>query len=223
MRRSEAKPNRADVEAPDVNDAFKERIAGALGGAGLADEAAAATARLLARADREGLVEVAYASFDSPIGVGHVAATERGLVSVGLPNRATDEWVERLATEISPRVVELPGRLDEALRELDQYFAGDRRRFELELDWRLMPPGFYRKVLRATAKLPFGVTSTYGEIAGRAGNRRAYRAAGTALGSNPIPLVVPCHRVLRAGGVLGHYGGGPEMKEFLLRLEGAIE
>ena len=195
----------------------------ALGTAELSAPAEAAAARLLERADREGLVEVAYASFESPVGVGHIAATDRGIVSVGLPNRDADDFVEQLAEEISPRVLELPRRLDEALRELDQYFAGERRRFELELDWSLVPHGFYGKVLRATARVPFGVTSTYGAIAGEAGNPRAYRAAGTALGSNPIPIIVPCHRVLRSGGVLGDYGGGPELKAFLLRLEGAIE
>ena len=141
---------------------------------------------------------------------------------VALPNEGARRPLERLAADVSPRILELPGRLDEARRELDEYFAGRRREFDLELDWRLVRPGFYGRVLRETAKLPFGVTTSYGEIAARAGNPRAYRAAGTALGHNPIPLVVPCHRVLRAGGELGDYGGGPEMKEFLLRLEGAI-
>ena len=190
--------------------------------AGAPGEAEAASKRVIELADREGLAEVAYASFDSPIGTGHVAATERGIVAVGLPNRAEDDFLAELATEISPRVLELPSRLDEARRELDQYFDRDRERFELELDWRLVPRGFYGRVLRATAKLPFGATATYGEMAGRAGNARAFRAAGTALGSNPIPIVVPCHRVVRAGGELGEYGGGPRMKEFLLRLEGAL-
>ena len=190
--------------------------------AGAPGEAEAASKRVIELADREGLADVAYASFDSPIGTGHVAATERGIVAVGLPNRAEDDFLAELATEISPRVLELPSRLDEARRELDQYFDRDRERFELELDWRLVPRGFYGRVLRATAKLPFGATATYGEMAGRAGNARAFRAAGTALGSNPIPIVVPCHRVVRAGGELGEYGGGPRMKEFLLRLEGAL-
>jgi methylated-DNA-[protein]-cysteine S-methyltransferase len=123
---------------------------------------------------------------------------------------------------VSPRVLELPRRLDEARGELEQYFDGSRREFELEIDWRLVRRGFYGRVLRNTAKLPFGVTSTYGEIAARSGNPRAYRAAGTALGTNPIPIVVPCHRVLRTGGAIGDYGGGPEMKRGLLELEGAI-
>jgi methylated-DNA-[protein]-cysteine S-methyltransferase len=192
-------------------------------GAGIADDAAAAAARLSERVEREQLADVAYATFDSPLGTGLVAATARGLVRVALPNEEPETAVERLAAELSPRVMELPGRLDDARRELDQYFEGRRREFDLELDWSLARPGFYSRVLHETAKLPFGATASYAEIAGRAGNPRAYRAAGTALGSNPIPIVVPCHRIVLAGGRLGNYGGGPRMKEFLLRLEGAIE
>lgn len=206
--------SRADVIAPEITRLFGE---------GTESGAAAAARRFAERADTEGLADVAYASCDSPFGVVHIAVTTRGLVSVALPNRSEDEFLLELAREISPRVLELPGRLDRVRRELDEYFSGARRAFDLELDWRLVRSGFYRRVLNETAKLPFGVTSTYGEIAGRAGNPRAYRAAGTALGSNPIPLVVPCHRVLRAGGVLGQYGGGEAMKEGLLVLEGAIE
>lgn len=191
--------------------------------AGLGGDAAEAAGRVKQRADREGLADVAYGRYESPLGPGYVAATARGVVSVGLPNRAEDEFLADVARGLSPRILELPGRIDEARRELDEYFSGERRRFELELDWRMVRRGFYGRVLRATAKLPFGATSTYGEIAARAGNPRASRAAGTALGVNPIPIVVPCHRVLRAGGLIGHYGGGPEMKAFLLRLEGAIE
>jgi methylated-DNA-[protein]-cysteine S-methyltransferase len=107
-------------------------------------------------------------------------------------------------------------------RELDQYFDGKRDRFELPVDWRLSHPGFYRRVLRATARVPFGEMITYRDAAERAGNPRAFRAAGTALGSNPTPIVVPCHRVIRSDGEIGNYGGGPEMKRFLLELEHAI-
>ena len=191
-------------------------------GAGIAEESVHAAERLRERADREGLADVAYASYDSPLGTGYVAATTRGVVSVGLPNLSLESFLDQLATGVSPRVLELPARLDEARRELDEYFAGERRDFAVELDWSLVRGGFYGRVLRETARLPFGATSTYGEIAARAGNARAYRAAGTALGANPIPIVVPCHRVLRAGGLIGDYGGGPAMKEFLLRLEGAF-
>lgn len=190
--------------------------------AGVAEDAEAAAARLTERAEAEGLVDVAYATYDSPVGTGIVAATERGLVSVGLPNHDLEDLLERLAVTISPRVLEAPARLDTARRELDQYFAGSRREFDLELDWRMITPGFYARVLRATSRLPFGATSTYGEIASEAGNPRAYRAAGTALGNNPLPLVIPCHRIVRTGGDIGNYGGGRPMKEFLLRHERAL-
>jgi methylated-DNA-[protein]-cysteine S-methyltransferase len=189
---------------------------------GIEQASGEAAERLVRRAEREGLADVAYAPYDSPLGTGYVAATERGLVSVALPNRELDEFVGGLAARISPRVLELPGRLDQALRELEQYFEGSRREFDLELDWRLVRSEFSSRVLHETAKVPFGVTASYAEVAGRAGNPRAYRAAGSALGRNPIPLVVPCHRVLQSGGRLGEYGGGPEMKEWLLRMEGAI-
>jgi methylated-DNA-[protein]-cysteine S-methyltransferase len=178
--------------------------------------------RLAARANEEGLVDVAYATLDTPLGTGMVAATPKGLVRVGLPNEEVEEVLARLARDVSPRVLEFPARLDEARRELDEYFEGRRDRFELTLDWRLSHPGFYRRVLRATARVPFGEVITYAEAAQRAGNPRAFRAAGTALGSNPIPIVVPCHRVIRAGGEIGNYGGGPQMKRFLLKLEGAV-
>jgi methylated-DNA-[protein]-cysteine S-methyltransferase len=188
------------------------------------DDAASASARRLSeRADREGLAEVAYATYESPLGMGLVAATDRGLVRVALPNTDIEEALADLATAVSPRVLELPARLDRERRELDEYFSGRRHEFDLDLDWRLIGPGFYRKVLRTTLrKLPFGTTASYGEVAAWAGNPRAYRAAGSALAHNPLALVVPCHRVLRSGGDIGNYGGGPEMKEFLLRLEGAI-
>ena len=178
--------------------------------------------RLAARANQEGLVDVAYATVDTPLGTGLVAATPKGLVRVALPNERVENVLVQLAEGVSPRVLEFPTRLDEARRELDEYFEGRRDRFELPLDWRLSHPGFYRRVLRATARVPFGEVITYGEAADRAGNPRAFRAAGTALGSNPIPIVVPCHRVIRAGGEIGNYGGGPQMKRFLLELEGAL-
>ena len=178
--------------------------------------------RLAARANQEGLVDVAYATVDTPLGTGLVAATPKGLVRVALPNERVENVLTQLSEGVSPRVLEFPARLDEARRELNEYFEGTRDRFELPLDWRLSHPGFYRRVLRATARVPFGEVITYGEAADRAGNPRASRAAGTALGSNPIPIVVPCHRVIRAGGDIGNYGGGPQMKRFLLGLEGAL-
>lgn len=186
------------------------------------DDSASLAGAFAERAAAEGVARVSYATVDTPIGPTRVAATRRGLVAVSLPNRSLDEFLEELAAGVSPRLVEAPGALDEERRELEEYFAGSRTAFDLPLDWQLVPGGFYRKVLRATARLPFGVTATYGEIAGAAGNPRAHRAAGTALGSNPIPIVVPCHRIVRTGGDPGNYGGGPEMKRWLLKLEGAL-
>jgi methylated-DNA-[protein]-cysteine S-methyltransferase len=178
--------------------------------------------RLAARASEEGLLDVAYTSADSPFGPLLLATTPKGLVRVGLPNQDADELLVDLATRVSPRVLEAPARLDEARRELDLYFAGKLTEFDLPLDWQLSKD-FRRKVLRAIARIPYGQTRSYTQMATSAGNERAVRAAGTACGTNPIPLVVPCHRVLRSGGALGGYGGGVPMKEELLRLEGVLD
>jgi methylated-DNA-[protein]-cysteine S-methyltransferase len=177
------------------------------------------TVDLTERAAAEGLLDVAYATVDSPLGQLLVAATPRGLVR--LSYGAEGEVLEDLADRLSPRILEAPARLDEVRRELDEYFDGRRSEFDLPIDWSLTR-GFTGKVLRATARIDFGKTSTYAEVAGRAGSPRAVRAAGNALGANPIPVVVPCHRVLRTGGALGGYTGGVERKEFLLRLEGVL-
>jgi methylated-DNA-[protein]-cysteine S-methyltransferase len=178
--------------------------------------------RLMLRADAEGLVDVAYAETDSPVGRLLVAATPRGLVRVSFPRESQDEVLGELAERLSPRVLEAPARLDEVRRELDQYFAGSRHEFDLPLDWSLTSSEFRRRVLERTARIPYGETASYREVAAAAGNDRAVRAAGTALGANPIPIVVPCHRVLRTGGALGGYGGGLERKRFLLELESGL-
>jgi methylated-DNA-[protein]-cysteine S-methyltransferase len=175
--------------------------------------------RLADAADAAGLVDVACATYDAPVGELLLAATPRGLVKVSFDVEDPDVTLQRLARDVSPRILARPARLDAARRQLDEYFAGERREFGLDLDWRLSS-GFRRRVLRATARIPFGGTSTYSSIASAAGSPRAHRAAGTALGANPLPIVVPCHRVLRSGGALGGYGGGLDMKEQLLRLEG---
>jgi methylated-DNA-[protein]-cysteine S-methyltransferase len=180
------------------------------------------TAGFAARAEEAGLLDVAFAVADSPFGAITLAATPTGLVKVGLPNQDPEDVLEDLATRVSPRVLEAPARLDEVRRELDLYFDGRLQRFEVPLDWRLTRGEFRRRVLRRTARIPFGQTLSYTEVAADAGNPRAQRAAGSALGSNPIPIVVPCHRVLRTGGALGGYGGGLPLKESLLRLEGAL-
>ena len=182
---------------------------------------AAITVRLAARAEREGLLEVAYCEIDSPVGPLLASATSRGLVALGLPNFSVDEQLALLSARISPRLLEAPARLDQVRRELEEYFEGGRRDFDLDLDWRLTG-GFTRKVLSATARIPFGETRSYVQMATSAGSPRASRAAGSALGSNPIPIVVPCHRVLRTGGALGGYAGGLDVKRRLLDLEGVL-
>jgi methylated-DNA-[protein]-cysteine S-methyltransferase len=178
--------------------------------------------RLRERAAAEGLLDVAYASTDSPFGQLLMAQTPVGLVRIGLPNQDSEELLEELATKVSPRVLEAPAAFDETRRELDLYFEGKLDRFRLPLDWSLSD-GFRLRVLHGIAAIPYGETRTYTEMARRAGNERAVRAAGTACGKNPIPVVVPCHRVLRSGGGLGGYGGGLPMKESLLELEGVLD
>lgn len=177
--------------------------------------------QLTDRADAEGLLDVGYATVDTPFGPLLVASTRQGLVKISFPStHDTETTLEDLAMQISPRVLESPARLDEVRRQLDLYFGGRLRKFDLALDWQLSR-GFRRRALRAIDRIPYGKTRSYTEIARSAGNERAVRAAGTACGSNPIPIIVPCHRVLRSGGGLGGYGGGLPMKEALLELEGA--
>ena len=147
--------------------------------------------------------------------------TERGLVRVAFQDEDRDDVLEELSRRLSPRILESARVSDEVRRELDQYFAGERTRFDVTVDRRLIGD-FARKVLGATARVPFGRTTTYGEVATKIGSPRAARAVGNALGSNPIPIVIPCHRVLRSGGALGGYGGGVDRKQRLLHLEGAI-
>jgi methylated-DNA-[protein]-cysteine S-methyltransferase len=183
--------------------------------------AAAAAQRLSARIAAEGLADVTYAPADSPLGTLLLAATGRGLVRVAFPEEGIDSVLERLARLISPRIVEAAAPLEPVRRELDEYFSGARRTFELPLDWALIGP-FGRRVLRVTSEIPYGGVLSYGQVAAGAGSPRGSRAAGNALGANPIPIVIPCHRVLRTGGALGGYGGGPERKRYLLELEGAL-
>jgi len=182
----------------------------------------ALAAEFLRRAEQEGLLDVAYTEIDTPVGRILLAGTRRGLVKVAFPNQPADEVLEQLVQSVSPRVLESPARLDEARRELDRYFEGGLHDFDLPLDWQLTH-GFYRKVLRATAHIPYGQTRSYKQMATKAGSPRAVRATGSALGSNPLPIIVPCHRVLRTGGALGGYGGGLETKQALLELEGALQ
>ena len=167
-----------------------------------------------------GLLDVAYATLDSPVGTLLLASTPAGLVRLAYVDHADQESVlADLAARVSPRVLAVPRRLDEPRRELDEYFAGRRKQFELPIDWSLTR-GFARRVLQATARIPFGSVSSYKQVAAEAGSPRGSRAAGNALGSNPLPIVVPCHRVLHADGGLGGYTGGLERKLVLLRVEG---
>jgi methylated-DNA-[protein]-cysteine S-methyltransferase len=184
------------------------------------DDAARATERAIAAARALGLTDVSYAFEPSPVGELLVAVTPRGLIRLAYnAEESADAVLEELARRVSPRVVEAPAALDEVRRELDEYFDRKRTSFDVPVDWQLHD-GFGRKVLRATARIPFGKVLTYGEVAAKAGSPRGSRAAGNALGSNRIPIVVPCHRVVRSGGKIGGYTGGIERKEYLLELEG---
>jgi len=181
-----------------------------------------AAADLVEAAATEGLLDVAYGFADSPFGRLMVAVTPRGLIRLDYPDRDIDRSLEELASDVSPRILESPRATEAIRRELDEYFEGKRRRFDIRVD--LSPVhGFRRKVLEHTARIPYGSVSTYTEVAAKAGSPRGMRAAGNALGSNPVPIVVPCHRVLRTGGALGGYTGGLDRKVTLLRLEGVLE
>jgi methylated-DNA-[protein]-cysteine S-methyltransferase len=176
-------------------------------------------ARFAHRAVKEGLLDVAYAHADSPLGRLLLAATPRGLACVSYSEfRSEDETLERLAARLSPRVIEAPAQLDDVRRQLDDYFAGQRREFSLPIDWALVGD-FGRRVLGRTAAIPYGAVATYGDVARGIGSPQAARAAGNALGANPMPIVVPCHRVVASGGKVGGYTGGLERKRLLLTLE----
>ena len=173
-----------------------------------------------ARAEREALVEVGYATMDSPIGTLLLAATPEGLVRIAFAEELDAALVE-LAARVSPRILAAPQRLDPARRQLERYFGRGLTRFDLPIDRSLIGP-FARRVLDRTAAIPFGDFLSYSQVAREVGTPLAARAVGNALGSNPIPVVIPCHRVLRTGGKLGGYGGGLPRKRYLLELEGAL-
>ncbi|MGN6378506.1 MAG: methylated-DNA--[protein]-cysteine S-methyltransferase [Gaiellales bacterium] len=175
---------------------------------------------LARRAAAEGLLDVAYADVDAPFGKLLVASTPTGLVRVAFARESHDGVLQELSDRLSPRVLEAPSRLDEVRRELDDYFHGDRQRFEVPIDWSLSR-GFLRDARQACYAIPYGHVVTYSELAEAAGSPRAVRAAGNAMARNPIPIVVPCHRVVRTGGGLGGYGGGLDVKRWLLALEGS--
>ncbi|MEY2514130.1 MAG: methylated-DNA-[protein]-cysteine S-methyltransferase [bacterium] len=186
-------------------------------------ESAALAARTAARAVADGLADAVYALIDAPVGRIVAVATPHGLLRLAyeLENGGVDSILDSVAARLSPRIVEAPAQLDDVRRELDEYFEGRRREFGVRLDWRLVGDGFARRVLEAAVAIPFGSTSTYRDVALAAGSPRGFRAAGNALGHNPIPIVVPCHRVLASSGGLGGYTGGLDRKRLLLGIEGA--
>jgi methylated-DNA-[protein]-cysteine S-methyltransferase len=177
------------------------------------------TAELTQRADAEGLIDVAFERHDSPLGPILIAATHTGIVRVGLPTEDEAAVLDELARRVSGRVLRAPrSALTAARGQLDEYFERRRTDFAVALDWRLTT-GFRRQVLAATAEIPYGQTASYAQVAAQAGSPRAVRAAGTALATNPLPILIPCHRVLKSGGALGQYRGGTAAKASLIELE----
>ncbi len=199
------------MKGPELN-----RLAG-----GAAARSRRAAATIADAAASFGLLDVAYDFAESPFGPLLVAVTPRGVVTIAYPGDDLEAELGRLARAVSPRVLQSARATDAARRELDEYFAGARRKFAVGVDLGLVR-GFTRRVLEQTARIPYGATSSYREVAERAGSPRAMRAAGNALASNPVPIVVPCHRVLHSSGGLGGYTGGLDRKVALLRLEGAL-
>lgn len=177
-------------------------------------------ARLEQHSQDAGILDVAYRTIDTPVGSVLLAATEAGLVRVAFEREDHERVLEMLSEKVSPRLLRSPARLDAVARELDEYFAGRRNAFDLPLDWQLSK-GFRREVLTRLPSIAYGSTASYAFMAAAAGSPRAVRAVGTACATNPLPLVVPCHRVVRSDGSIGQYAGGPEAKRLLLALEHA--
>jgi methylated-DNA-[protein]-cysteine S-methyltransferase len=175
---------------------------------------------LVGDAAAAGLLDVAYRTLDSPVGTLLLAATEQGLVRVAFDIEDHDLVLVDLAEKVSPRIMLSPGRLDPVAHQLSEYFAGGRRSFDLPLDFRLAS-GFRRSVLAHLPDIAYGHTESYAQVALAAGSPRAVRAVGTACAMNPIPVVVPCHRVVRSDGSFGGYRGGAAAKELLLTMEAA--
>jgi methylated-DNA-[protein]-cysteine S-methyltransferase len=176
--------------------------------------------RLVERANAAGLLDVAYRTVDTPIGTLLLAATAAGLVRVAFNREGLDSVLATLAEKVSPRILNAPERLDEVARQLDEYFGGRRRTFDLPLDLSLAK-GFRRLVVGYLPDIGYGHTASYGAVAAAVGNPRAVRAVGTACATNPLPLVVPCHRVIRSDGLIGSYLGGTDAKKALLSMEAA--
>lgn len=177
-------------------------------------------ARLVERADGEGILDLTYQVVGSPIGDLLLAATEEGLVRVAFECEGHDEVLAQLSAQVSPRILRAGRRTDAAARQLEEYFAGRRRSFDLPVDLRGVP-GFRRAVLEHLPRIPYGRTASYAAVASAAGNPAAVRAVGSACSHNPVPVVVPCHRVVRSDGSIGQYLGGADAKVALLALESA--
>ncbi|MDM7853312.1 methylated-DNA--[protein]-cysteine S-methyltransferase [Cellulomonas alba] len=181
-------------------------------------ELAALHERLVRSAADEGLLDVAYRTVDSPVGPLLLARTPAGLVRVAFAVQDHDAALQELSDEVSPRVLEAPRALDDVASELDEYFAGRREAFDVPLDLRLAR-GFRRSVVEHLPSIAYGRTASYAQVAALTGSPRAVRAVGTACALNPLPVVVPCHRVVRSDGSPGRYAGGDDAKLALLALE----
>lgn len=176
--------------------------------------------RLAAAAERDGALDVAYTTIDTPAGELLLAATPQGLVRVAYARQDHEKALEGLADVVSPRILNAPERLDEVRRQIEEYFAGQRTAFDVPLDFRLSK-GFRRNVLAHLSEIGYGRTESYAQVAAAAGSPKAVRAVGTACATNPLPVVVPCHRVVRSDGTFGGYAGGTDAKRTLLGLERA--
>jgi methylated-DNA-[protein]-cysteine S-methyltransferase len=205
-------------------DEHHDNPAGLLGSvlapADLSRDMAGLHARLVAEAEAAGLLDLAYRTLESPVGTLLLAATPAGLVRVAYEREGLEEVLTKLAAQVSPRILEAPGRLDDATRQLEEYFAGRRHRFDLSVDLSLSA-GFRRKVLAYLPAIAYGQTANYQAVATAIDNPRAVRAVGSACATNPLPLVIPCHRVIRSDGRPGSYLGGPDTKRWLLEMEAA--
>jgi methylated-DNA-[protein]-cysteine S-methyltransferase len=202
------------MTAPEPNHDLDEMFGSPPGEADLAP----LHARLAAQAEEEGLLDVAYRTLDTPVGTLLLAATPAGLVRVAYEREDPGTVLERLAANVSPRILHAPARLDPAARQLEEYFLRHRAQFDLPLDLRLSA-GFRRTVLSYLPAIAYGHTATYQAVAAALDSAKAARAVGTACATNPLPLVIPCHRVVRSDGQIGAYLGGPEIKHQLLDLE----
>lgn len=205
-----------------MNESIDPRtdIPGALSAPVGPDALARLRGRLTEHAQAQGLLDVAYTVVDSPLGELLLAATDKGLVRVAFAREDHDRVLETLAEKLSPRILRAPGRLDHVARELDEYFEHRRRTFGIELDLSLSH-GFRQLVQSHLPEIAYGQTRSYREVAELVGNPGAVRAVGTACATNPIPVIVPCHRVVRTDGSLGRYVGGADAKSTLLHLEAA--